>query len=82
MLLSRNEAATLGNIADGGRIGISMSSQAGQHVISVLDYLLILSSILVTLADVFKSEDSLLILARISIGLLLGMSDEYRGSLG
>jgi len=59
-----------------------MSSQAGQHVISVLDYLLILSSILVTLADVFKSEDSLLILARISIGLLLGMSDEYRGSLG
>lgn len=82
MLLSRNEAATLGNIADGGRIGISMSSQAGQHVISVLDYLLILSSILVTLADVFKSEDSLLILARISIGLLLGMSDEYRGCLG
>jgi len=82
MLLSRNEAATLGNIADGGRIGISMSSQAGQQVISVLDYLLILASILVTLADIFKSEDSLLILARVSISLLLGMSDKYRGCLG
>lgn len=53
MLLPRDEAATLGNIADGGRIGISMSSQAGQQVISVLDYLLILASILVTLANIF-----------------------------
>ena len=59
-----------------------MSSQAGQHVISVLDYLLLLSSILVTLANVFESKDSLLILARVPISLLLGMSDEYRGCLG
>jgi hypothetical protein len=82
MLLPRNEAATLGNIADGGRIGISMSSQACQQVVSVLDYLLILASILVALADIFESKDSLLILARVSISLLLGMSDKYRGCLG
>ena len=81
MLLSRNEAATLGNVADGGRIGISMPSQAGQHVISVLDYFLLLASILVALTDVFESEYSLLILGRVSFGLLLSMSDKYRGCL-
>ena len=76
MLLPRDEAPTLCNVADGGRIGISMSSQAGQQVIPVLDYLLILSFILVSLANVFKSEYSLLVLARVSISLLLGMSDK------
>lgn len=78
MLLPRDEAPTLCDVADGGRIGISMSSQAGQQVIPVLDYLLILSFILVSLADVFKSEYSLLVLARVSISLLLGMSDKDR----
>ena len=59
-----------------------MASQSCKHVVSVLNYLLVLSRLTLTgLAYVLKGENGLFLLTVIIIGLLLGMSDKDGGSL-
>jgi len=81
MLFSRYQTATLSYIANCGRVGISVASQASQEVISVLNYFLVLPLTLLSFANVFQGEYCLLVL-RLSISLLLGVRHEYGGSLG
>ncbi len=82
MFLTWDQAATLCNIAYGGRVSVSVTSQPRKHIIPVLNYFLLLSwLILSTFADIFKSKNSLLFLWLVSICLLLGMSHEYCWSL-